>query len=123
MLLEPKFDMSIYVYPGLSDRDKLMMRLGRKVDNIDDILSAVCEVLDVPIERLLSPSREKAIAEARTIAVGLILQVNSDITLKSLGRRLNRHYSSVIHQRETYNDLYKLDKLFTKKVNKVLEKV
>lgn len=110
-----------YIYSGLPSRQQILTRLGRKTDDIETIIEAICSVLNVGREELVSRKRTRRLAEARCIAIGLILSVNPNVTLVSLGKLLGgRDHSTIIYNRDLYGDLYKSDKIFTEKTNKVL---
>ena len=114
--------MNTLMFPGLSERDQRRVTNIRKLTGIDDIISAVSEVLGVDLSFVTTKIRTKEIAEARTIAIGLILQVDRQITLKSLGRIFgNRDHSTMSYNRDLYSDLYNRDKQFTAKVDAVLK--
>lgn len=112
------------IFPGL--RPTTQEKLVRDLQNADPmkILLSICLALDIPMKELCSKSRERELVEARTIAVGLILLYEKSFTLKRLGVLLGgRHHSSIIHLRQTFDNLYKRDKPFTKKVQEVLKHV
>lgn len=110
-----------YIYTGLPNRQQVLTRLGRRTDDVETIIEATCEVLNVGRDELVSRKRTRRLTEARCIAIGLILSVRSDVTLVALGKIMGgRDHSTIIHNRQLYNDLYKSDKIFTDKTNKVL---
>jgi chromosomal replication initiation ATPase DnaA len=112
-----------HIYIGLTDDKKIMARLNRSVSNERAILSAVCITLKINEHNVLSMSRKRQHAEARCISIGLILQVNKSITLVQIGKLFNRDHSTVIYNRNLFNDLNNTDKAFTNKVNEVLKSV
>lgn len=112
------------LYPGLPDQVKSLIQVERRIDNPYLILQAISEYLNISLPELLSNSRKRPLVEARCIAVGLILQVKPYYGLKKLGELLGgKHHSSIIHLRQTFDNLYKRDKPFTKKVQEVLKYV
>lgn len=110
-----------YIYTGLSEQGKILSMLGRKIDDVEQILAITCNTLNVPMEGVLSSSRKRELVEARCIAIGLTLTVNKKITLMELGRIFSRDHSTIIYNRNLYDDLYKSDKDFTKKADSVLK--
>lgn len=112
------------IFPGLPEQQQIFARIGRKENDPETIIEAVCKQLEISREDLMSKSRKKELAEGRCIAIGLILQVNKNLTLKYLGKMFGgRDHSTILYNRETYNNLYKRDKPFTKKVQEVLKHV
>lgn len=112
------------VFVGLSERSQMLARLKRHEDDAEVIMNAVSETLNISIEDMKSPKRQRPIVEARCIAIGLILQVKPEYGLKRLGIAFgNRDHSTIIYQRNTFDALYKRDKGFTNKVYEVLKKV
>lgn len=111
------------IYIGLPEQKQIMARFNRKEGDPLHILVATCEALDLHMHQVISKNRTREMSEARCIIVGLILQVNTHITLKQIGRMLNRDHTTIIYSRETFNALYKSDKSFTKKVGLVMSNV
>lgn len=111
------------VYLGLSEKKKLLVRANRHESDPDNIIEAVCLSLGVSRERMLSTLRERDVAEARFIAIGLIVEVNPKVTLKQIGALFNRDHSTVIYGRRMYNELMDSDPSFKSKVNKVIKLV
>lgn len=110
-----------YIYSGLPDRQRLMSRLGRRTDDVEIIIGACCETLEVSRDEIASKNRTRRVAEARCIAIGLILSVRNDITLNEVGRIFGgRDHSTIIYNRKLYDDLYGNDRSFTEKTDKVL---
>lgn len=112
------------LYPGLPDEKQLMVRTGRTENDPEQIIDAVCILLEIDRTSLMSKSRKKELSEARCIAIGLILQVNANYGLKRLGKLFGgRDHSTILYNRQTFDNLYKRDKPFTKKVQEVLKYV
>jgi chromosomal replication initiator protein len=112
-----------YIYLGLPEHKQRLAKLNRKEYDPERIIEIVCEVLKVDKQQFLSPLRKREVSEARSIAIGIILQSCVKLTLKSIGAMLNRDHSTIIYARDTFNVLYKSDKSFTNKVNEVLKHV
>lgn len=112
------------LYTGLPEQVKCMVQTSRKEIDPERILEVISEHLEIPILELLSNSRKRNLVEARCIAVGLILQVNANYGLQKLGTLIGgKHHSTIIHLRQTFDNLYKRDKPFTLKVQEVLKHV
>lgn len=112
------------LYAGLPDRERIMVQTGRRSDDPENIIEAVCDHLNVDRGEMMSPSRKKEYSEARCIAIGLILQVKPDYGLKKLGQVFGgRDHSTILYNRTTFDNLYERDKPFTKKVQEVLKYV
>lgn len=112
------------LYTGLPEPKQILIRMGRKENDPEIIIEAVCRYLGIPRELLTSRSRKRELVEGRMIAIGLILQVNPAFGLKKIGRLFGgRDHSTALYNRELFNTLYKSDKPFTKKVQEVLKYV
>lgn len=112
------------LYIGLPDKKQFMVRSGRKETDPEVIIEAICACLKISRIDMMSKSRKGELTEARCIAIGLILEANPKHTLKSLGEMFGgRDHSTVIYNRDTFNNLYERDKPFTKKVKEVLKYV
>ena len=123
ILTEEKNKVSPSTFLGLEERDQRLVLFGRTKHDIHEIIQAGCSVLGVTMEQLVSPKRTREIAEARTIIVGIFLQITPDYGLKRLGRLFNRDHSTVLYQRDLFKDLYGRDKPYTAKVEAVLKLV
>lgn len=87
----------------------------------DQVIETVCTALGMSRSELVSPTRKRHLAEARCIAIGIILARIPLFGLKKLGTVFNRDHSSIIYCRDLYNDLYGSNKEFTYKANLVLK--
>lgn len=63
---------------------------------VEDAVEAVCQVYSVTREELSSPSRQRRLAEARTVAA-LLVEGEPNITLSQLSHLLQRGPSSLSH--------------------------
>lgn len=112
------------IFPGLPEQQQIFARIGRKENDPETIIEAVCACLEIDRIELMSKCRKKELSEGRCIAIGLILQVNPHYGLKKLGILFGgRDHSTCSYNRDTYNNLYKRDKPFTLKVQEVLKHV
>lgn len=112
-----------YIYAGLTDKKQLMSRMGRHTDDVQTIINITSAILGIELDQLYSPNRKREVSEARCIAIGLIFSVNETVTLKQIGKIFNRDHSTIIYNRDLFNDLMGIDKGFTEKANQVLKLV
>ena len=111
-------------YVGLDSIDQISIMVGVSSKDPIKLLSVICETLHLDKKDVLSPIRKRQLVEARSILVGLTCMTNPTFGLKNLGVLLdNRHHTTIIHLRKIFNDLHNSDKVFTRKVNKVLAKL
>lgn len=112
--------MNIYIYTGLPVRDRMLFRNKITSDNPMEILFHTCNMLDLDVNDVLSKKRNKDFVTARMIAIGLTCKANI-YTLKEIGLIYKRDHSTIIYNRDTFNDLIDIkDKYFNTKLNKVL---
>jgi chromosomal replication initiation ATPase DnaA len=107
------------IFAGLPERKKHMIVQSIKKVEPQVIIKAVCEALEVTEEQLYSSSRLADIVEARCIAISLILSTNTSITLKKVGKIFNRHYATVIHARDSFQQCMDTSRSFRSKVKLV----
>jgi len=116
--------MNSYIFAGLTKRNQNMIIKQipeNKAEHLD-IVDFVCEVLNITRKDLLSNSRKRELAEGRFIAIGIMREEKSCLSLKAIGRFFGgRDHSTIIYSSKIYNDLYGTDRDFTKKVDKVKE--
>jgi chromosomal replication initiator protein len=112
-----------YIYTGLPDakKDDFIQRI--KIRNPVDIISIVCEMLQIKESDIKSSTRKREVVEARYIAMTLISVANPEMKLKAIGEIFNRDHSTVLYARETYNKLIASDKTFQGKVALIKQKV
>ena len=113
--------MTPYIFVGIPELPQHQFRLGATITAPNDIIDCACHVLNVNRTDVLSKSRKRELVECRQIAIGLI-RINSQSTLKNIGKMFNRDHSTIIYACENFKDLYGVDKQFTKKVNLVKQK-
>lgn len=112
--------MTIEIYTGLSVRDRMLFNAGITSDEPNQILAHTCNMLELDYSDVLSKKRDKAFVTARMIAIGLTCKANI-YTLKEIGKFYNRDHSTIIYNRDTFNDLIEIkDRYFLGKLNKVL---
>lgn len=115
-------DMTVEIYAGLDARDRMLFKAGITTDNPQEIIVHTCNMLNLDYADVLSRKRDKALVTARMIAIGLTCKCNL-YTLKEIGKVFNRDHSTIIYNRDTFNDLVEIkDRYFTGKLNKVLIK-
>lgn len=113
-------DMTVEIYAGLDARDRMLFKAGITTDNPQEIIVHTCNMLNLDYADVLSRKRDKALVTARMIAIGLTCKCNL-YTLKEIGRVFNRDHSTIIYNRDTFNDLVQIkDRYFLGKLNKVM---
>ena len=112
-----KCDISPYVYPGirLADLPKeyrtVIKKRGRQY-NQTIISDAITKVMNVPFKDIEHKTRRKTIKDARKI---YCYQMKDKLSwsLKEIGVSIgNRDHTTVIHNIQTYKDLYQTDDAF-----------
>jgi len=115
---------SLNVFPstfiGLPKSDQKKIKKNIEDYTAEEIASIVCESLNIPLELIYTPTRKREVSEARTIVIGLILRNNPTYGLKRLGKVFGRDHSTIIYQKDLFEDLYEKNKVFTEKVERVL---
>ncbi len=112
-----------YLFAGLSENLQLASRVG--IGNSDPayIISGICRAFEIDAVQLMSKTHQRKFVELRAIAIGLIFKTNPGITTVELGRVFKRDHSTIIYNKQLYNNLYKSDKTFTEKVELVLASI
>ena len=90
---------SHYSYIGLTEK---FQYLKLTVITIDDILTAVCNRLQLNKYQILGKSRKRAFVEARYLCFTLGKNL-TEKGLVSIGHSFNRHHSTVIHGIREYS--------------------
>lgn len=113
--------MNPMLYVGLKPTDQNKVLLKAKKTTKENILATVAYIYGISQVELISPSRKIPLPEARCICIGLILKFNQ-VTVMDMGKIMGkRHHSTIIYNRELFEDLFNSDKPFTRKVKQVLE--
>ena len=71
---------------------------------LERLINGVCETMNITIGDLKSKSRDRDIVIPRQF-ICFVAYERGYGSLKFIGRGLNRHYSTVIHARDTVRDL------------------
>lgn len=114
--------MTPYIFPLLPKRSQNHVALGIKENRLEhsDVIDFVCQVLKLDKIKLISSTKRREYAEGRFIAIGIMREEQTCLTLKAMGKLFGgRDHSTIIYANETYNDLYGTNKEFTEKVNAV----
>lgn len=94
--------------------------LPEKYMTTETIIDSVCQGLNVRKEDVISKSRKREYSEARSIAIGLILQSSIRISLTALGEIFGgRDHSTIIYNRQLFSDLMESDRGYQNKVNRI----
>lgn len=97
-----------------------MQNQAAPVTPAEEIINAVCEVLEVDYDHVMSKNRNKDNVEARFI-IFHILKNNVKLTLKQIAELIGgKHHTTVLYGLESFDDLLLIrDKVFLKKLQKV----
>lgn len=69
------------------------------------IIESACHTLDISVNVLLSTTRKRAITEARHMICRILYVSQGSLSLKKIGKLLNRDHSSIIYAIKTCNDM------------------
>lgn len=83
-----------------------------------DIVAIVCDLYQISVTDIVSPSRKREFAEARQIVMYLLYKY-TNMGVIGIGRFLKRHYTSVIYGRDNVKDLMDVNALFAAKINQI----
>lgn len=106
-----------YVIPGLkfTHRDRALIANTRDVDSI---IKAVSERYDIPFKDLASKTRKREVVYARQVAMTMLHRY-SRISLKNIGIKFNRDHTTVIHSKNTIQDLIDTDDMVKQDVKQM----
>lgn len=108
---------SPYIYAGLSDKNKMLMKKGIKPAAPSNIIEAICIDLGVSLETLTGSSRKRPLVEGRQIAMAFIRYNNPSLSLMKIGEMFGgRDHATIIYSIRSYEALYKTDRQFQKRV-------
>lgn len=99
------------------DKLKLARPDGNELTNI--ILEAVCNVCKIAPNEVFCRARYREFNDARIIYT-MFLRMGTDWSFAKLGRHLNRHHATMIHNMKVFNNLVQTDKRFLKKINEII---
>lgn len=102
--------MSPLIYAGLPKFKRISFILGFKEThkNIDAITSHICQALGLNQELLKSPLRKREYTVGRMIAIGISVHT-LDLKLVQIGKFFNRDHSTIIYNRDLFNDLLSIN--------------
>lgn len=83
------------------------------------LLECLANLYDITSADILGKSRKAHISEARIIFIYLMRHLGYSTTY--LGELLNRDHTTMIYSTKTFDNRYKYDVMFRKKVDKMLE--
>lgn len=83
------------------------------------LLECLANLYDITSADILGKCRKAHISEARIIYIYLMRHLGYSTTY--LGELLNRDHSAMIYSTKTFDNRYKYDVMFRKKVDKMLE--
>lgn len=108
------------IFAGLTEDDKLAAKLGLGSTDAYDILAAVCLVMDLTKEEVMSPKRTNRHVWARSIAYNYLRRAKR-LKLMEIGAMFNRNHASVVNGIKQFDSLVKFDKEFKSAVKEVKE--
>lgn len=109
------------LYVGLRTEDRAKFQQEYHRTYIYIVLNTVCSIYNVSSEDVLGKSRERSFTYPRFMAIK-ILTDSKLYTLKELGLIFsNRDHSTIIHNRNVFDDIYDTDKYFRAKYQKAME--
>lgn len=115
--------MNYWVFPGIPREAQELAywkaRKGRK-SPLTSICECVSEAFEVKIEEMISPTRVRAVSEARHCFF-LLGYKYTDFPMEEMSRHLKRHRTSGIHSKDTAKDLLKVDKYFQRRFKQAEE--
>ncbi len=112
--------MNAYIFVGLpaSKQRKITKCVGY---SIHEVVKATIAVYKVTEDDLRSKSRKRIYTEPRQIAIGVLLNSNKKITLQKVGDYFGgRNHSTIIHNKDVFEDQMITNKYFKAKANQVL---
>lgn len=106
--------MTPYIFAGLPDFKKQSYRIGlpEKISGIDSLVHHVFAKLGLDVKTGLSPSRKKEYVTARMISIGILVKTDRSLTLKQIGSFFNRDHSTVVYNRDLFENLLSVNDKF-----------
>lgn len=83
------------------------------------LLECIANLYDITSADILGKSRKAHISEARMVFIYLMRHLGYSTTY--LGEFLNRNHATMIYNTKAFDNRYKYDVMFRKKVDKMLE--
>jgi len=87
----------------------------------NNIIKTVADVFGATPEDIKGKRRTKPIADARAVCFFLLRKTG--MTVENVGKKLNRHHTTVVLGTKKVESLLSFDKAFIKQVEQVLDKV
>lgn len=82
-------------------------RYDRKI-SLDDVLCAICVAYDIEFKQLIAPGKLRPYTEARAVAA-LLVRHSETLTIRELGKRLNRSMTGLSHAASRIEQRLKTD--------------
>lgn len=116
----------MYVTPeyfvGISAKNQKLIAYRSSVAFEQRVVDIISECLGVTKEQITSKKRTRDLAEARCIAIGIILERFPNFGLKKLGAFFGgRDHSTIIYNKDLYKDLWDTNKQFRYKASLILK--
>lgn len=112
--------MTPIIFAGLPEKQQHFVKFNIKLHQPDEIILAICEIMDLKYDDVVSVTRTRELVIARQIAIALIYYANPLIPLTKIGNMFGgRHHSTILYSIEQYKDLYGRDVNFTKIVDRI----
>lgn len=114
--------MTLLHYLGLPPSDQSRYLHGRILTTPERVLHAVKKQTGFDIEQLKAKSRKQAIVFVRHATI-YALRKYTNLSLKKIGSRVSRDYTTVINSIKVAESLIETDKDFEKMFNGIIEKI
>ena len=105
-----------------SQNSKNRTKVPRSMKTSDHVTKIAAKVFCVPVEAVMSRSRERGIKEARFCAMWMLYRI-CKLTYKHIGRHYGRDHSTVINACQTWDDLIDTEPAMLRLHNEVLTQV
>lgn len=113
-----------HLFVGCLSPDKIKQIVKNIKLSPNDLFKVIFNALGVTKEQIQSESRKREIVIARQIFVGLQKEYGSPLTLKKLGKIMNRDHSTVIYARSKFNTMVETkDKIFNQALDLVRKEI
>lgn len=113
MSLEALQSIGVDKYMGCIYKQPKMFTNGKVGVSPEQIIIAVCDYFKITEERLKERLRKRELVLARQIAMYMMCKFCYKISLKSIGNHFGFDHTTVVHSRDTLQDLLDTDKELT----------
>ena len=112
---------SPYAYAGMTENvfGKPKLTITNPGAVCDNIAKAICKIYSLDVEQLKEKNRTRSIVKIKQIIIWVLC--SKGITTMVIGKYFNQDHTTIIHSRETVNDLAATDEDYKKELRYVLE--